>query len=120
MTNSLAQESIKELLKAVSALQNFQTSNFEEAIIKGIALFNEFIKQGKPFKEYLEPFIEGLHKTQIIEGTKDTILQNLPQEIDVIYNKIGYLFWVGVSASTRDAITRFIETFSKQLKNHSA
>mgnify|MGYP006263617993 CR=1 FL=1 len=120
MNNPLAQQSIEELLRGVHALQNFQTSTFEEAITKGITLFDTFIKQGQPFKEYLEPFIDGLHETQIIEGTKDAILQNLPREIDIIYNKIGYLFWIGVSASTRDAITRFIETFSKQLKNHSA
>ncbi len=118
--NTLAHDSIKHLLNGVNALQNFQKSEFESSITKGINLFNKFIQQDQPFDEYLTPFLEGLYETQLIAGSKEDILQNLPQEITTIYGQIGYLFWIGISSSTRDAITQFIETFYKHLQAHSA
>jgi len=118
--NTLAHDSIKHLLDGVYALQNFQTSQFESSIIKGINLFNDFIQQNLPFDEYLTPFLEGLHETQLIAGSKENILQSLPQEITTIHSQVGYLFWIGVSRNTRDAITQFIETFYKHLQAHSA
>ena len=77
-------------------------------------------KKNQPFDEFLALFLEGLYETQLIKGSKEDILQNLPQEITTIHSQVGYLFWLGVSSSTRSAITQFIETFNKHLQAHNA